>query len=107
MRMQEFIKGKLPNRILGNCCVLLCGESKGVPWSRDYHSVNDTYGLKKAIREKKVLIILNPGHDYMVRHEMNKKRQSLSEGGGLVVSVWNRGKKVWDRRKKEFKPLDG
>jgi len=32
-KMDAFVKTEIPTRIMGNCCVLLCGESNGVKYS--------------------------------------------------------------------------
>jgi hypothetical protein len=87
----SFVKEEIPKRILGNCCLLLCGESNGVKYSRTDKKVNDTFGLRAAIPHG-VNIVLNPVHDRMTRFEMNIKRQFLSKKGRWVVSVWNKGK---------------
>ena len=39
-----------------------------------------------------ITVVLNPIHDYMVRHEMKKKRKYFSTNGRTVVSVLNKGK---------------
>jgi len=88
----EFVRKEMPKRILGNCCVLLCGETNGVKYSKEDKTVHDEFGLKAAI-PKDVNIILNPIHDRMTRFEMKLKRQFLSKNGRWVISVWNKGKK--------------
>jgi hypothetical protein len=91
--ISDFVADEIPTcRILGNSCVLLCGESNGVKYSRKDKKVHDIFGLRKAI-PKEATIILNPVHDRMTRHEMKKKRSFLSQRGRWVVSVWNKGKK--------------
>ena len=87
----DFVDKELPQRILGNCCILLCGESNGVKYSRSDKSVHDVFGLRRAI-PKQASIILNPIHDRMTRFEMAKKREFLSRNGRWVISVWNKGK---------------
>ncbi len=87
----DFVKNKVPERILGNFCVLLCGETNGVKYSKVDKQVHDTYGLKNAIPNG-VNIILNPIHDRMTRFEMKLKRQFLSQPNRSVISVWNKGK---------------
>ena len=87
-----FVKNEIPKRILGNCCVLLCGETNGVKYSPKDKIVKDTFGLKAAIPHES-RIVLNPVHDRMTRFEMKLKRKFLSEHGRWVVSVWNKGKK--------------
>ena len=91
--IDEFIKNDMPKRIMGNCCVLLCGESNGVKYSKENKIVEDTFGLREFIQKKKTNIILNPIHDRMTRFEMKLKRQFLSEKKRWVISVWNKGKK--------------
>jgi hypothetical protein len=91
-KLANFVHDEMPRRFLGNCCVLLCGETNGVKYSPKDTSVHDAFGLRKAIPAK-VRIILNPVHDRMTRFEMKLKRRFLSENGRLVVSVWNKGKK--------------
>lgn len=89
--MSNFVANEVPKRILGNCCVLLCGESNGVKYSRANKNVEDRFGLRAAIPQQ-VSVILNPIHDRMTRFEMKRKRKFLSECKRWVVSVWNRGK---------------
>lgn len=91
--MKAFIADEHPKRLLGNCCVLICGESNGVRWSKNRQKVEDTYKLRADIPGT-VKIVLNPGHDRMgFPHVMNNKRKFLSCGGSgrWIVSVWNRG----------------
>jgi len=102
-KIDDFVNNEVPKRILGNCCVLLCGEINGVKYSKDCKQVKDLYGLRAAI-PKGVNIVLNPIHDRMTRFEMKLKRQFLSRANRLVISVWNKGKedkrgKVKDGRK--------
>ena len=89
--MDKFVKDEMPRRILGNGCVLLCGETNGVKYSRESKCVKDVFGVRKAIPEN-VRVILNPVHDRMTRFEMTLKRKFLSEQNRWVVSVWNRGR---------------
>ncbi len=89
--IHDFVKKEVPRRVMGNCCVLLCGESNGVKYSPKDRKVHDPYGLASAI-SKKVEIILNPIHDRMTRFEMKLKREFLSKNNRWVVSVWNKGK---------------
>ena len=91
--IDKFIKDDMPKRIMGNCCVLLCGESNGVKYSKENKIVEDTFGLREFIQKKKTNIILNPIHDRMTRFEMKLKRQFLSEKKRWIISVWNKGKK--------------
>jgi hypothetical protein len=87
----DFVKEEMPKRMLGNCCVLLCGESNGVKYFPLEKKVHDSFGLLTVIL-KQTTIILNPTHDRMTRFEMNLKRQFLSENNRWVISVWNKGK---------------
>lgn len=90
--IHDFVKNEIPKRILGNCCVLLCGETNGVKYSKVDKKIHDTFGLRKAI-PKNVNVVLNPIHDRMTRFEMKLKRKYLSENNRWVISVWNKGKK--------------
>lgn len=89
--IDDFVKNEFPKRFMGNCCILLCGETNGVKYSKGDKKIHDTYGLRKAIPSN-VNVILNPIHDRMSRFEMKLKRQFLSENKRWVVSVWNKGK---------------
>ncbi len=89
--MRAFVQNQIPRRILGNCCVLLCGETNGVKYSKDDKKIHDTFGLREAISQS-VNVILNPIHDRMTRFEMKLKRQFLSKNNRWVISVWNKGK---------------
>ncbi len=93
-----FKNDEIPKRVMGNCCVLLCGETNGATCADDENrkrTVVDTYKLREAIFDKynNVNVILNPIHDRMTRYEMKLKRQFLSENGKWVIAVWNKGKK--------------
>jgi hypothetical protein len=90
--VSDFVKNEIPKRILGNCCVLLCGETNGVTYSAKVKEVDDKFSLRAHIPQE-ASIILNPVHDRMIRFEMKRKRKYLSENGRWVVSVWNKGKK--------------
>src|ERR1019366_2429242 len=87
----DFVRLEIPRRTLGNCCVLLCGESNAVKYSPKDGKIHDDFHLTKAI-PKGADIILNPIHDRMTRFEMRRKRAFLSKGGRWVISVWNKGK---------------
>lgn len=88
---RRLAEDELPRRVFGNCCLIVCGESNGVKYSREDKLIHDTYGLRAAIPST-VKIILNPVHDRMSRFEMMRKRQFLSAKGRWVISAWNRGK---------------
>lgn len=89
--INDFVQKEMPKRILGNCCVLLCGETNGVKYSPKNKHIEDTFGLREAIPHES-RFVLNPIHDRMTRFEMKLKRQFLSENGRWVISVWNKGK---------------
>lgn len=84
---QEFVQ----ERLLGNCCLIICGESNGVKYSPDRQCIEDSFGLRSAIPAS-VTIVLNPIHDRMTRFEMMRKRRFLSENHRWVISVWNKGR---------------
>lgn len=90
-KIHDYVQHEIPKRILGNCCVLLCGETNGVKYSQIDKKIHDTFGLRKAI-PKNVSVILNPIHDRMTRFEMKLKRRFLSKNNLWVISVWNKGK---------------
>ena len=98
----DFVDKEIPRRIMGNCCVLLCGETNGVKYSPKDKKVHDVFKLRNSI-PKTANIILNPIHDRMTRFEMKLKRQFLSENGRWVISVWNKGKKDRNGRSKDGK----
>ena len=88
----SFVAAEMPKRILGNCAVLICGESNGVKYFKSDQEIHDTFGMAASIPSD-VSIILNPVHDRMTRFEMNMKRAFLSKNARWVVSVWNKGKR--------------
>jgi len=96
----DFASNEIPKRVLGNCCVLLCGETNGVKYSKGDKKIHDTFGLRKAIPTN-ANVILNPIHDRMTRFEMKLKRQFLSENNRWVISVWNKGKQDKNGRTKD------
>ena len=98
----NFVDKEIPKRVMGNCCVLLCGETNGVKYSPKDKKVHDVFELRASI-PKTANIILNPIHDRMTRFEMKLKRQFLSENNRWVVSVWNKGKKDRNGRSKDGK----
>lgn len=87
-----FVQNEIPKRILGNACILLCGETNGVKYSKGDKKIHDTFGLREAIPQENVNVVLNPIHDRMTRFEMKLKRKFLSENNRWVISVWNKGK---------------
>ncbi|MBI3192861.1 MAG: hypothetical protein HYZ34_00165 [Ignavibacteriae bacterium] len=98
--ISSFVTYEMPKRMIGNCFVLLCGESNGVRYSKNDKEIQDIYGFENAI-PKKVSIVLNPVHDRMTRFEMNLKREFLSKNNRWVVSVWNKGKQDKNGRIKD------
>ena len=98
----EFVKDFSSRRVCGNWCILLCGETNGVTYSKKDKKVHDRYGLRKAIPEN-ARIVLNPVHDRMTRFEMERKRQYLSKKGRWLISVWNKGKEFKDGRTRDGK----
>jgi hypothetical protein len=98
--INSFVEKELPRRLLGNCCILLCGESNGVNYSKTRTKVEDEAGMRKGIPSK-VTVILNPVHDRMTRFEMNLKRSFLSEKGRWCISVWNKGKEDGNGRTRD------
>jgi hypothetical protein len=74
--------------------VLLCGEINSVKFNKysdEKNQIEDDYRLSEKIPTG-VRIILNPAHDLMTRHEMEKKRRFLSMPNRVIISVWNKGK---------------
>lgn len=88
----NFVSNEMQKRVMGKCCVLLCGETNGVKYLPKDKKVKDTFGVRAAIPQE-ANIVLNPIHDRMTRFEIKLKRKFLSENGRWVVSVWNKGKK--------------
>lgn len=78
-------------RLLGNCTVLLCGETNIVKYSKASKKIEDEFNFLRVLN-KNIKIILNPIHDRMTRFEMKLKRRYLSKNKRWVVSVWNKGK---------------
>lgn len=99
-KMDDFVKNEIPRRILGKCCVLLCGETNGVKYSKSDKRIHDTYGLRSNIPNT-VNVVLNPIHDRMIRPEMKLKRQFFSEQERWVISVWNKGKLFKDGKTRD------
>ena len=89
--IEDFVQNELPKRIMGNNCVLLCGETNGVKYSPKGKRIIDSFSLRATLPEQ-VGVVLNPIHDRMTRFEMKLKRKFLSQHGRCVVSVWNKGK---------------
>ena len=101
-QVEDFARTRIPERIFGPCCILICGETNGVKYDRSgAKNILDPCGVRAAIPPH-VQVILNPVHDRMNRFEIMMKRRFLSEGGRWVISVWNRGK-----RDKNGKARDG
>jgi hypothetical protein len=98
-RVERFVQDVKQHRILGNCCVLICGESNGVPYHQNT-GVRDDFNLRRSL-PKGVTVVLNPVHDWMSRHEMKKKRCYLSENNRWVISVWNRGKRDTNGKRRD------
>lgn len=80
------------NRRFGRCFLMLCGETNIIRTRMPHYDAHDEFGLMPHLKRSNVAIILNPGHDYMRRHEMKKKRAALSSPDRWVLSVWNMGK---------------
>ena len=51
----------------------------------------DDFGILDRLQQAGVNVVLNTGHDYMVRYEMKRKRAAFSKRLGLLCAVWNRG----------------
>jgi hypothetical protein len=82
----------LPERLVANALVVICGESNIVQLQRKPEKgFRDHYGAVPQMH-RLAPVILNPIHDYMRRYEMKAKRRHYSEGGRWVLSVWNKGK---------------
>ncbi len=96
--MDRLLEDIPTKRTIGNCCILVCGETNGVKYSKANKLVEDTFDLRKKLPGK-ASIILNPVHDRMSRFEMPLKRKFLSEGGRYVISLWNKGKEFGPQRK--------
>ncbi|MDL2216274.1 hypothetical protein LJB81_00905 [Desulfovibrio sp. OttesenSCG-928-M14] len=99
--IESFAQKRISERVLGSCCILVCGESNGVRYDRSgSKNIYDPCGVRAAIPPH-VQVILNPVHDKMTRFEMMMKRRFLSEGGRWVISVWNKGKRDCNGRGKD------
>lgn len=94
---ERFIRD-IPQRIIGNSLLMICGESNIVTLVRKDGSFNDPFGFNQAFDSPGPKIILNPLHDYMSRYEMRLKRRYFSRNGRTVISVWNQGKKKGEAR---------
>ena len=79
----------LPARSFGSTMFLACGEANIISTQRGSTATVDEFGFMNHLSERR--LILNPLHTYMVRHEMKEKRRRYSEGGRVVLSVWNPG----------------
>lgn len=90
--INSFVNMEVPKRMLGNSCVLLCGETNIVKYSKKIdQQIHDDYGVLDQIPNE-VKVILNPIHDRMTRFEMKLKRAFLSRNDRVVISVWNKGR---------------
>ncbi len=78
-------------RLLGNCTLLLSGESNIVKFSQANERVEDPFKYFDQLNSD-IKIILNPAHERMMRFEVNLKRKFLSKNGRWLISVWNKGK---------------
>jgi hypothetical protein len=83
--------------------VILCGEINIVKHSKKEKKVNDDAYSYLSLIPNNVEVFLNPGHDKMLRYEMNLKRQFMSRCNKWVVAVWNKGKKCKDGKTKDGK----
>lgn len=92
----EFLKKTLAEtfdkRIFDGCGLMLCGESNIIKYRQSTKKPDDVYGISNILNKNNVRFIINPVHDYMIRHEMKKKRAFLSLNKRYTVSVWNLGK---------------
>ena len=79
----------LPARTFGSTMFLACGEANIISTQRDLAVTIDRFGFLPMLAGRR--LILNPSHTYMARPEMKEKRRRFSEGGRLVISVWNPG----------------
>ncbi len=90
--VEKFASETVPKRVLGNCCIIVCGETNGVKYDKKGgKGIIDPYGVLAAIPPE-VEVILNPIHDRMTRFEMERKRRFLSQNKRWLLAVWNRGK---------------
>lgn len=91
-RKRQFIED-LPARMIGNCLLVLCGESGIVSQNRT-GGFTDAFEFLDHLNRMGVAVILNPIHDYMARShnvDMRDKRLHYSSCRRTVVSVWNQG----------------
>lgn len=88
---QAFMEG-LPARTFGSTLIVACGETNIVSTRRDSVEIVDPFDFRGWLKEKRPLLVLNPSHSYMRRHEMKTKRALYSKGRTLLA-VWNRGEK--------------
>jgi hypothetical protein len=85
----------LSGRTFGSTMLLLCGEVGIINTQRGSNEIADKHGFLETLHEKGIQVILNPGHTFIRRHEVPKKREALSEDNRWLLSVWNRG---WHER---------
>jgi hypothetical protein len=82
----------LPSRQVSSTLLVICGETNITRLKRATKTFDDPFGFVEQLQGLNPRLILNPVHDYMTRPEMKKKRRFYSQGGRIVVSVWNRGR---------------
>lgn len=79
----------LAARTFGLTMFLACGEANIISIQRESLATIDRFEFLPRLAGQR--LILNPSHTYMARPEMKEKRRRLSEGGRVVISVWNPG----------------
>jgi len=89
---KELIVDNSFERIIEDCFLLLCGETNIIKYKQKLKTMKDEYKLVDILENFGINYIFNPVHDYMIRHEMKKKRAFLSLNNRYVISVWNTGK---------------
>jgi len=86
----------LPARTFGPTMVLACGEANIISIQRESSVTVDRFDFLPRLAGQR--LILNPSHTYVARPEMKEKRRRFSEGGRLVISVWNPGHQAREAR---------
>jgi len=89
---KELIVERFFERIIEDCFILLCGETNIIKYKQKLKRLDDKYHLIDIFEQFEINFIFNPVHDYMIRHEMKKKRAFLSLNNRYVISIWNTGK---------------